>query len=94
MRLKRTTTTTLITDRLRILDDFQTTRQLIDDTHESSNRVTAALHRLRVYGAIDAMEVDGQLYWYLTPDTDTRIRTVPEKAEETKPRKPRARRKK
>jgi len=53
-------------------------KQLIQETGESHNRITAALHQLRLRGAVEAMEVEGQLFWYLTPELDRRSRVVNE----------------
>jgi len=87
--MKMVTTTTLVTEALVRADDFMSASQLVEATGRSTNRVTAALHHLKVHKAIQAMEVGGQLYWYATPSDDDRHRVVEEKAEETKPRRTR-----
>ena len=92
-KVKMTTTTTLVMEALQRADDFLTVHQLCQVTGRSNNRVTAALHSLKGYQAIEAMDVGGRLYWYATPKADTRVRTVEEKVEEVKPRKSRRARK-
>jgi hypothetical protein len=91
-KLKETTTTHLVFEALKRADDFRTSRQLQLETGRSSNRVGAALHLLERYRAVDFVEGEGTLWWFATPGSDTRVRTVEEKAPETRPR--RARRKK
>lgn len=91
MRLKQTTSTTLVEEALRRADDFCTMRQLVLATGRNSNQVSAALYMLRKYRAAECMDVEGTLWWYLTPDSDQRTYTIAEKTEETKPRKPRKR---
>lgn len=92
-RLRQTTTTTLVMDHLRRVDDFVTARQLQAATGRNCNQVSAALHQLHVHRAVDCVASDRQLWWFATPDSDTRIRTVDEKAVEDKPRRPRKARK-
>ena len=87
-RSKRTTTTTLIVEALRRLDDFVTARGLCEATNRSANQVTAGLVHLKKHHVVAAVEQEGRLYWYLTGE-DTRGYSIEEKAEETKPRKPR-----
>jgi hypothetical protein len=92
-RRKEPTFVHRIFEHLRKCDDFRTARQLQSELNIGSNRVSAALHALRRYDAVVAMDSDGQLWWYATPLTDTRIKTVDERAPELKPRrqrKPRA----
>jgi hypothetical protein len=87
-RYRETTTTTLVLEALRRADDFRTVRQLMAETQRSSNRVTAALHSLRKYGAVDCLASDGILYWYAQPpQNDTRMSTRDEYTPESKPRK-------
>lgn len=88
---KMITTTTLVLEHLQRVDDFLTAKQLVIATGRTTNRVTAALHHLRIHKAVEAMDVDGQLYWYHTSTNDDRSRVVEEKHEETRPRKPRKR---
>lgn len=79
---------------LRRADDFRTAQQLVGETARNGNQVSAALHSLRKYKAVDCLASDSTLYWYaLPPEGDTRKRRVDEKAPELKPRKPRKPRK-
>jgi hypothetical protein len=87
-RIKVTTTTTLVLEALVRADDFRTARQLIADTGRSYNQVLAALHHLRKYHAIDSLESDGALWWYITGE-DTRTTVRDERTPETRQRRPR-----
>lgn len=88
-RFTQPTTTILVSEALKKADDFLTVRQITQLTHRSSNQVTAALHHLRNYHAVQAMPVAGTLYWYQTEEHDLRTRVVVEKRPEIKARKPR-----
>ncbi|MDX2059948.1 MAG: hypothetical protein SFV24_19215 [Gemmatimonadales bacterium] len=86
--LKRTCTTKVILDTLTRADDFMTAKQLREVTGEAAHRVSAALHHLKVVKAIDSMESDGVLWFYATPDADTRkVRLDDVKVEIRRPRK-------
>lgn len=91
MTRKRTETccTHIVEQALRASDDFVTGQDLIERTGLSYNRVTASLHHLRKYRAADCLDSGGRLFWYATPDSDTRSRKVEERTPESKPRKPR-----
>jgi len=71
------------------LDDFRTAKQLKEATLLSTNQVSASLHELRKYKAVDCLAENGQLWWYATPDTDQRQHTVDMRQEELKSRKKR-----
>lgn len=90
---KRTepTAVSIVFDALIRADDFLTGRHLQKMTNLSSNRVSAALYNLLKYKAANYIEAEKKLWWYPTPETDTRSRVIPEKVPETKPRKPRKR---
>ena len=92
-KFKDPTSTSLVERALRECDDFRTMAQLRDLLKLDTNHTSAALSHLKKYGAADCMEVDGTLWWYATPDSDRRIRTVEERCPETGPRKPRKPRK-
>lgn len=56
----------------------------------NTGQITAALFHLRKVGAADAIEQDGGLWWYLTPGSDARCRTMEERrVEEPGHRRPR-----
>lgn len=87
--MKRTTTTTKVMEYLIREDDFRNQYQIMHGIRESTNRTCAALHHLKKFKAVGAMDVDGTPYFYATPGEDTRQRHYDEKEEETVPRKPR-----
>jgi hypothetical protein len=89
MKLKETTTTTLVLEALVRSDDFMTARQLVAATGRNGNQVSAALYDLRKYKAADCMVAGEMLWWYATPGSDQRTRVVEERSPETKPRKQR-----
>lgn len=88
-RNTETTATFLVLDALKRADDFRTVAQLQSETGKSYNRVQAALHHLRVHKAVDFVEAERKLWWFATPTSDTRSRTVDERFMEDKPRKSR-----
>lgn len=88
-RLTETTATFLVFTALKDANDFLTVPQLRERTGQSVNRVSAALHMLRTYKAVECLHSDGYLWWYATPENDTRTKTVDERAPELKPRKAR-----
>ena len=69
MKLKRTTTTVEILEALRAPGvDFMSARALVTATGEPYNRITAALHALRHYRAVDVViEADGIGWWFALP---------------------------
>ena len=80
---KAPTFTSLVEDFMRRSDDFVAIWQIMASHPElTNNRVTASLAMLRKFKAVDFMESEGMTYWYCTPDTDTRSRTVEERARE------------
>lgn len=93
-RLKQPTATSIVFEALVRADDFRTGLQLQAETGLNSNRVSAALYHLKKYKAAEFIEGEGNLWWFATPETDTRSRTIEEKAPELKPRKPRKTRRK
>lgn len=93
MRRKETTTTHLVLDALVRADDFRTQSQLCAEIGRDCNHISAALCHLRKFKAVEAIAVDGTLFWFATPDDDTRMRKLVERTPESKPRRPRKRRK-
>jgi hypothetical protein len=85
-RFKETTSTCRVMDALVRADDFMTSRQLQAALGLNCNRVSAALFHLRKYKAAEAMEADGTLWWFATPDADTRTRVVEERTPECRRR--------
>ena len=67
--------------------DFASTQDLINATGSSYNQATAALFHLRKRGAIDVViEHDGTAWWFATPGSDDRTRTLEERTPEEQPR--------
>lgn len=93
MKRKEITTTHLVLEALTRADDFRTQRQLCAEIGRDCNHVSAALCHLRKRKAVEAMDVDGQLFWFATPEDDTRSFKLIERTPEAKPRKPRKPRK-
>jgi hypothetical protein len=61
-------------------EDFMSVRQLMAATGCTYNQTTAALFQLRRYQAADVViEASGSGWWFATPDTDLRSRTVDER---------------
>lgn len=89
MKYTKVTSTSLVNEALIKADDFVTGRQLQDTLMLDTNHVSAALYHLRKYKAAECMEVAGTLYWFATPQNDTRSKIVEERTPESRPRKPR-----
>jgi hypothetical protein len=85
----RPTWTSLTVDALKRADDFMTLQQLLGATGATSNQMTAALHHLKKFRVVDAMENDGVLWFYLTGE-DTRARVTEERTPEPKGNRSRA----
>lgn len=77
---RQTTTTTLVTNLLRAVDDFVAFNQLVRMTGRNVNQVSAALHHLKQHKVVDCViHPNGQLWWFaLPPHDDNRCRTVNE----------------
>jgi hypothetical protein len=86
---KEPTSTSIVEATLKGLDDFATGRQLQELTRLDTCHVSASLYHLKKYRAAECMEAGGTLWWFSTPDTDTRTKTVDERTPESKPRKAR-----
>lgn len=88
-KMKQPTATTLVLEALIRADDFRTSRQLQAELQLDTNHVSAALCHLAKHKAVEFVEADSSLWWFATPETDTRSRVVDERAPEDRPRKPR-----
>jgi hypothetical protein len=88
---KRTepTATSIVYAALMRANDFRTGRQLQAETGLNTNRVSAALYSLLKYKAVEFIDSDNALWWFSTPENDTRSRTVDERVPESRARKPR-----
>lgn len=70
-------------------NDFVNLRGLMAAAKLTSNQVSASLSHLHKYRAADCLESPDGLWWFLTPDTDTRTKKVEERRPEDKPRRTR-----
>ena len=61
------------------VDDFVSMHGLRDGTGMTTSQACACLSHLKKHHAADCVQSDGELWWYLTPDTDTRVRHVEER---------------
>ena len=74
-------------------DDFLSIAELRARTKATTNQLNATLHHLHSRKAVDnVVGADGRLWWFATPQTDTRHHEVAERTPEEVPRKPRQRR--
>ena len=78
------TWTSKTVDALRRADDFLNMEQLLAATGATGDQMRAALHHLKVRaGAVDCLEAEGHLWWFLTGE-DRRSKTVDERVPEPK----------
>lgn len=94
MKRKEPTSTSLVLELLIRADDFRTSRQIQGELGLDVNHVAAALCHLRKHQAVDCIEQPDALWWYATPQNDTRTRTHAERTPEARPRRPRRRKEK
>lgn len=94
---KLTTYTFLILEYLKKVDDFRTYADLMTAVNDARpdvviNDISAACFHLKKHKAIDSV-VDhrGTVFWFATPETDDRSRTIDERTPESKPRNRRRR---
>lgn len=88
------TKTSLVYDVLKRCDDFITVAQLRERlaTDCTINQIAASLSHLSKHKAVGSLPDDhGHLWWYATPETDTRSKEVETRTPEDKPRKMRRR---
>lgn len=58
-------------------DDFMTSKMIAEVTGIHSSRVRNILSNMRVYyKAFDCVEQDKALWWFATPETDTRTKHI------------------
>jgi len=86
---KEPTCTSIVQTAVTAADDFVTAKWVVEATRLTPNQVSAALYHLKKYTFLSCFESDGKLWWFSTPETDTRSRTVERRAPEAKPRKTR-----
>lgn len=86
---RRPTCVTRVEQAMIQADDFVNLRGLVATTKLTLNQVSASLSHLHKCGAADCLESPDGLWWFLTPDTDTRARKIEERRPEDKPRRAR-----
>lgn len=69
------TTTHLVLEHLRKLDDFAGVPQLVAATGRTANQVSAALCWLQKAGVVDAVNSQDRLWWFATNGQDMRQTT-------------------
>lgn len=78
----------LVFNALVAADDFVPLGQLIAMTKGHQNQITAALHHLQEHKAVEAVVgANKRLYWFATPESDTRSKRVDERTPEDRPRR-------
>lgn len=76
------TWTALFLKALQARDDFMTLPQLRTATGANGDQATATLHHLCRRKAVSAMNSDGVLWFYATPESDERTKTLDERVPE------------
>lgn len=80
---RRPTWTSLVLDALVQADDFLNLTEIMARTGASMTRATAALHHLCKSRAIESVVGgDEKLWWFATPEQDSRLRHVDERVPE------------
>lgn len=86
------TRVSLVEDALKKADDFLTATQVAHIAGVKYDQANVALHHLQRYQACGVLVVDGVLWWYASPSTDTRSKVLDLRTPEDGPRKPKRRR--
>lgn len=87
-----TSTTSLVEQALTQAQDFMTVPQIAAAVNLPSASIMTALRWLVKAKAADSLESGGRLYFFITPETDTRTKKVTEHRKEDEPRVVRNRR--
>ena len=74
----------LVLEYLVKVDDFTHIHAIVNETTISISLVRRALLHLKHHHAVDAVDAQGVLYWFATPESDNRLHTMKEIAEYTK----------
>jgi hypothetical protein len=88
---KQPTHTSLVNQYLVALKDFDTVAGITKGSGVCHRLVMISLWHLRRHKAVDSVESDGQLWWFATPEYDTRSKTLLERTPEEKKRNRRKR---
>ena len=81
-KAREPTVTSLVFDLLVRADDFLKRNEIAEATGANPNQVSAALTHLYRCKAIDAVACQDRLWWFATPESDTRTMTVDERVKE------------
>lgn len=85
---KEPTATGEVTRALTAKDDFMSLDELVAVTGKSRKQVMSALWTLQHYfRAVECVRQGNELWWFVTPQTDTRMVTYDERTPESKPRR-------
>lgn len=87
------TYTSRVEEALERADDFMTAAGLVEATGIDLHHVSTCIWYMNKVEAIQSLESDGQLWWFLTPDRDRRTKKVEMRRPEDKPRRARRSRK-
>lgn len=93
-KVKDVTATCVVEQALRATDDFLNIKMLSAMTSKTKEQVHSALNMLRNYGVVDVIIDNGIGWWYALPkENDKRQKTVAERTPESKPRRPKRKKK-
>ena len=82
-KLTRPTDVSVVLAFLVGLDDFANKKMILEATGLTDNRIRPAIYHLAKHKVIDCVVVnEDELWWFATPERDTRIRTKLETPEE------------
>lgn len=70
-------------------DDFMTAAGLVEATGIDLHHVSTCIWYMNKVEAIQSLESDGQLWWFLTPDRDRRTKKIEMRRPEERPRRAR-----
>jgi hypothetical protein len=87
--MKEPTCISIVEEVLRLADDFVTAKMIFSRTKLSFNQISASLYSLKKYKAVDFVENSDGLWWFCTPEYDTRSKHIEMRVKENKPRRTR-----
>lgn len=92
-KIKQMTYTYLVLECLKERNDYVSYEDIYNYVRETRyevafSHISAACFHLKKHKAVDlVIDSDGKVFWYLTPETDDRAKTIDERVPESKPRK-------
>ncbi len=90
---RHATYTSLVQECLKERNDFMSYSEIFDYVKKTRSEVklaniSAACFHLKKHKVIDfVIDCDGEVFWFFTPETDDRLRTINERVQESRPRK-------